>query len=213
VSWRAPVLERHWLAAMAGVLALLAAMAGSPYAAHNASVDVSHLALAVAREEDHVTAVELALWIRERRAGLRVVDLRPVDEFEAYHVPGAERITLDSVVTAPFRAGDTIVLYSEGGTHAAQAWVFLRALGYRRVFFLRGGLYEWLAQVMSPTLEPGATAEQRAAFERVSALSRYFGGQPQSGVSAPAVDAIPLPRADRDSAARALALKIRRRGC
>ena len=106
----------------------------------------------VVREEDHVTALELAQWIKERRLGLRIVDVRSAEEYATYHVPRAEHFTLDSLATGPFRRDETIVLYSEGGAHAAQAWVFLRALGYPKVFFLRGGLYEWLDQVMNPTL-------------------------------------------------------------
>ena len=57
-----------------------------------------------------------------------------------YHVPTAERVPLDSLAHVRFAADETIVLYSEGGAHAAQAWVFLRALGYDNVYFLRGGL-------------------------------------------------------------------------
>ena len=118
-------------------------------------IDVASLARSVAREEDHVTALELAQWIKDRRPGLRVLDLRSPEEYTAYHVPRAEHLSLDSLATTTFRADETIVLYSEGGPHAAQAWVFLRALGYQRVFFLRGGLYEWLEQVLNPILAEG----------------------------------------------------------
>jgi 3-mercaptopyruvate sulfurtransferase SseA len=48
------------------------------------------------------------------------------------------------------------VLVSDGGAHAAQGWVFLRALGIAHVYFLRGGLGEWLDDVMNP-----ADAERR----------------------------------------------------
>src|SRR5436190_9196739 len=151
-TWPSAALVRR-LAVSAGTLGVMAPFAGSPYVARHASVDVEQLARTVVREEDHVTAIELAEWIKNRRAGLRIVDVRPRGDFDAYHLPGAEHMAVDSVATTPFRAGETIVLYSEGGAHAAQAWVFLRALGYKKVYFLRGGLYEWLEQVMNPTLD------------------------------------------------------------
>jgi 3-mercaptopyruvate sulfurtransferase SseA len=44
-----------------------------------------------------------------------------------------------AIAAAAFNPSDTIVLLSEGGAHAAQAWVFLQIRGYRNVFFLRGG--------------------------------------------------------------------------
>jgi rhodanese-related sulfurtransferase len=212
------------LAAAGAVLALLAAFAGSPFAAQHGRVDVNELARAVVREDDHVTAIELAQWIKDRRAGLRVVDVRPRADFELYHIPTAEPITLDSLASTRFRADETIVLYSEGAGHAAQGWVFLRALGYRKVYFLREGLYEWLDQVMNPTLAPGQPDGARRTFERVAALSRYFGGVPREGEPPATDDVIAVPRsgarasADRSSqgqvtAGQQAALRVRRRGC
>jgi hypothetical protein len=77
--------------------------------------------------------------------------------------------------------------------------VFLRALGYRHVFFLRGGIYEWIDQVLSPSLAIGAPDSERVAFARSAVLSRYFGGLPRAGV----------PRSEQ---AKSIA-QIRRRGC
>jgi rhodanese-related sulfurtransferase len=208
---------------MAAVLGLLAMFAGSPYTAQHGRIDVDALAKAVQHEDDHVTAIELAGWIKNRRPGLRVVDLRSQEEFDAYHTPMAERVSIDSLSAVGFSLSETIVLYSEGGAHAAQAWVFLRALGYNKVYFLRGGVYEWLEQVMTPTLRANAPAKDSVAFADVSALSRYFGGTPRTGVTSVLDDAISLPFARTDSGATtrdasasrtsALAVKIRRRGC
>jgi rhodanese-related sulfurtransferase len=173
----------HFAVGVALVLGLAAAFAGTPDRTKNARVDVESLARAVEHEDDHVTAIELAEWIRERRPGLRVVDIRSSDEFDALHIPTAERIPLSDLSKTPFRRDETIVLYSEGGAHAGQGWVFLRALGYTQVYFLRGGLREWLDDVMSPVIAPTATDSARKAFERVSDLSRYFGGSPRVGAS------------------------------
>src|SRR5438874_5938071 len=211
----------RWLAGAALALGLLAPLAGSPYSSRHAVIDVASLARTVAREEDHVTALELAQWIKDRRPGLRILDVRSPEDFAAYQVPRAEHLALDSLATAAFRPDETLVLYSEGGAHAAHAWVFLRALGYQKVFFLRGGLYEWLEQVMNPILAD-STAAARAAFSHAAELSRYFGGVPRSDLRpARAGDAIALPRAD-PSAHSAVpipaktttrVLEVRRRGC
>jgi rhodanese-related sulfurtransferase len=168
---------RRVLAGAALVLGAIAPFAGSPYPSPSMRADVRSLAAEVMREEDHVTAIELAAWIRDRQAGLRVVDLRSPEEFDEYHVPGAEQMSLDSLVRARFQPGETIVLYSQGGAHSAQGWVFLRAAGHEHVYFLRGGLDEWIEDVMSPALPLELTPES----ERRSALSRYFGGVPRRG--------------------------------
>jgi len=184
--------SRRALARVALALGAGAVLAGSPYAAGRGRIDVQALARTSEREDDHVTAVELARWIRERRPAVRVVDVRTRKEFDEYHIPTAEWIPLDSLARARFDANETIVLYSEGGGHAAQAWVFLRALGYPRVFYLRSGLYEWLDDVMSPAVP----AIPSPADSAVAALSRYFGGVPHVG----------------ERAATTVA-KVRRRGC
>lgn len=176
-------------AVAAALLGIAAAFAGSPYRSRG-RIDVAELGGVVARGEDHVSAMELAGWIRDRRAGVHVIDVRPASEFAVYRIPTAENVPLDVIEHSHFAATDTLVLYSGGGAHAAQAWVFLRALGYRHVFFLSGGLDEWLDEVMNPV--------------RSTDLTRYFGGVPGPAGS-PARTA---PPAAADRAARAI-----RRGC
>jgi rhodanese-related sulfurtransferase len=191
---------RRWLAgaaALAGALAPLAGpssrvgsavrpAAGSGAIEHSETgdgaprgIDVAQLARIVADQEDHVSAIELARWIRARRCALRVIDVRTDSEFRIFHIPGAEHIALEALADTRFGPDETIVLYSEVGIHGAQAWVFLRALGHRRVFFLRGGLHEWLDDVMSPTIAADAPPEAQAAFVEIAELSRWFGGTPR----------------------------------
>lgn len=209
---------------IAFALGVGAAFAGSPYSERHGRIDVSQLAAIVRHEDDHVTATELAGWIKDRRSGLRVIDVRSAEDYDNFHIPTAERVPIDSLVATHFSPSETIVLYSEGGPHAAQAWVFLRALGYEKVYFLRGGAYEWIEQILSPTLPIGASAKDSAAFDSTAALSRYFGGTPRRGVTSVIDDALSIPRRSGDSsmtqplastapsASKAIA-KIRRRGC
>jgi rhodanese-related sulfurtransferase len=185
----------------------LAPFAGSPFRrATAAAIDVQRVATAVEREEDHVTAIELARWIRDRKPNLDVVDLRGAGEFQGYHVPSARNLPLPQLIAAPpFAKGDTLVLISDGGAHAAQAWVLLQALGYRDVYFLRGGLAEWLDDVMSPA----------AASPEVAELSRYFGGSPRATDARSPSSAATSPTATAAPAAplRERIAAMRRRGC
>ncbi|MGZ8378733.1 MAG: rhodanese-like domain-containing protein [Gemmatirosa sp.] len=185
------------LAGAAAVLGVSAAVVGSAEPAGRAGrLDVAALAREIDREADHVDAVELARWIRDRKAGLRVLDVRDDSAYAAYHIPGAERLALADVARMAPSADGTLVLYSEGGAHAAQAWVLLRASGHARVYFLRGGLLDWLEQVMNPV---------NVADPEVAALSRYFGGVPRAG-------AVPDPGGALAPASGAVA-RMRRRGC
>lgn len=161
-------------------LGLAAAFAGTPYRHPFGRIDVGRAVAAIEDGSDHVTALELATWIRDRKPGLRVVDVRPAADFTAYAIPTAENIPLASLMRTAFQPHETVVLYSEGGAHAGQAWVLLRALGVFNACFIAGGLADWRDEVMSPVLSPGATAEEKQAFAVTAELSRYFGGQPSA---------------------------------
>ena len=195
---------QHLLAAAAAVLAILAAFAGSSRENPGGTMDVAALAGEIEHESDHVTARELAVWIHDRKAGLRVIDVRSDSEFAEFHIPTAERMPLTALAKMQPKGNETLVLYSEGGAHAAQGWVLLRSRGYQRVYFLRGGLLDWMDDVMSPTLAAKTgDAKADAAHDSIAALSRYFGGVPHVGGSA---------AAPATSAAAAVA-RVKRRGC
>lgn len=192
------------LAAVAMLLAVSAAFVGTSRRTTAGSVDVASLAKQIEHEDDHVTAIELAQWIKDRKPGLRVLDIRADSEFEAYHIPSAERVPLSDIAKLTPKGDETLVLYSEGGAHAAQGWVLLRSVGFTKVYFLRGGLLDWMDDIVSPTLpELSGNAAADSARNTHGALSRYFGGTPRVG-------AVPLPTPT--SAASAVA-RVRRRGC
>jgi rhodanese-related sulfurtransferase len=198
------------LALGAAIAGFCAALVGSPQGNHGTSrgaIDVARLAAAVAHEQDHVTALQLAEWIRDGNPGLRVIDLRSAAEYDAFHIPRSERVPLESLAAKRLDPAETIVVISGGGAHAAQAWVFLQALGYRHSYSLRAGIQEWLDDVMNPTLAADAPAAEKAAFSRVSALSRYFGGTPRVGGSTTTTFDAP-PRSGGSTVA-----DLRRRGC
>jgi rhodanese-related sulfurtransferase len=202
---------RRAMATVAATLGGLALVAGSPAAPARGGPDVARIARAITREEDHVTAIELAEWIQSGKPGLRVIDVRApgdLDRDDAGHIPGAERRSPEALVEPRFAESETLVLFSQGGAHAAQGWVLLRAAGVGRVFFLRDGLDAWREDVLHPTLSPAASPAEIADFARVAALSRFFGGAPRTGVEPPGPTPPPraAPRLDEPSPAR-------RRGC
>jgi rhodanese-related sulfurtransferase len=207
--------RRHALLAIgAAAAAAAAALSGSPYLERHATLDIVELTDTVARDGDHVTALELAGWIKNRKPGLRVIDLQPEPDYETFHLPTAESVPLSSLPATRFKPGDTLVLYSDGGGHAAQAWVFLRAMGYKQVYSLRGGLDAWRDEVMSPALEKGASAGRQAEFARVAELSRYFGGTPRVGVDPDMSSPAAAPGRTRPSSSTSPSrASIRRRGC
>lgn len=199
---RAEIVTRY-LAIAALALGALAVVVGSP-GGRARDLDIETLAREVETEADHVTAIELARWIRDRKPNLRVVDLRDSIDFDQFHLPLAERIPLSRLVSAPFSQGETVVLYSGGGAHAAQGWVFLRSRGLRQVFFLRGGAAEWLDEVMNPVMPVATGRSGNAELDSIASLSRYFGGVPRQS------DSVVQPHSE---SVKATAARVRGRGC
>lgn len=88
-------------------------------------------------------------------------------------------MALSELRTTPVAPEETVVVYSDGSTQAAQGWLSLRARGIAHVYVLRGGLDEWSDVILNPTLSADATSQARAAFAAAAPLARYFGGLPR----------------------------------
>ncbi len=186
------------LGAVAFLLGVTAPLAGSPYNRSRGRIDITGTVRRIDNGADHVSALQLAQWIRDRKPGLRVIDVRDPAAFADYAIPTAENLPLEQLMRQAFAPHETLVLYSEGGAHAGQAWVLLQALGGANAWFIAGGLADWYDEVMAPVLSAEATPDQVRAFETVTELSRYFGGTPRVGEVA-----TPLPGSSQP----------RRRGC
>jgi rhodanese-related sulfurtransferase len=163
------------------VCGLAAPLAGSPYRHARGALDVDAMARLIMDGDDHVSALTLAAWIRARKRGLRVIDVRPADAFGEHAIPTAENMPLDVLLRTRFAADDVLVLYSEGGAHAGQAWTLLRAMGVHNAWFIAGGMADWHDEVLAPVLAHDASPAQVLAFETTAQLSRYFGGTPSLG--------------------------------
>lgn len=212
------------LAASAFALGAVA-LFGHPYPGALARIDTRELALMVQQETDHVTAPELAGWIIEGRADYRLVDLRDEKAFAAYHIPGAERLPPTALLESDLRRNEKIVLYSDGGLHAVQSWMLLRARGFKAAYALRDGLDAWKDEVLYPALPANASAREQALYDKAVQVSAHFGGQPRGPAAAvsapgaapvrPAVQAAPpvAPPLAPAGAPAGGAPKKRRQGC
>jgi len=180
------------LALALGALAVFADVAPG----HTVRVDARELLTEVARAEDHVTPAELAAWIIEGRTDYRLVDIRSEQAFAEYHIPTAENVPIATVLDGALGRTDKIVLYGDGGIHAAQAWMALKGMGYRRVYTLLEGLDAWRDEVLFPVAPPSPSPEEQARFERAVQVARFFGGQPRAAVAPGAAPmALPAPPA------------------
>ena len=180
---------------LACLLGLIAAFAGNPYKGPRVTIGATDLAAIVQREVDHVAPADLADWIVRGKSDYRLIDLRSKAEYDQYHIPGAECVPLAALPKSGLERNEKIILYSEGGIHSAQAWFLLKAMGYKSVYMLRGGLDDWKDLVLFPSMSQNPNPEQLATFTKMKEVSKFFGGTPRTESSAKASDtALPLPK-------------------
>jgi rhodanese-related sulfurtransferase len=187
------------LAAAALGLAVLAPVAGGGQRAPE--VGVAELTAELAEGDAFIDAVTLGEWIRDRRP-VRIWDVRPDSgAFVRFAVPTASHVPFRDLAS---RAPDpvTIVVYDDGAGAAIRSWLLLRRLGHSDVRILERGVVGWIDSVVSPVL-PAGTPEERERYQRVAAVSRYFGGLPRVGE----------PSASAGASAEEAVQLLSRRGC
>ncbi|MFH0934971.1 MAG: rhodanese-like domain-containing protein, partial [Pseudomonadota bacterium] len=93
-----------------------------------------------------IDAGELAKWVNTTEAGLRVIDVRQMEEIAQGTVPKAEALPLH---TLPAKMHDLskdekLVMVCRSGARSAQACMFLQQQGFSNVYNLRGGMMGWM---------------------------------------------------------------------
>ncbi len=125
---------------------------------------------------DHLEPEELADHLLRGNTKLLLVDIRPAEEYQAFHLKGALNLPLNQLAEAltSYKNKELIVLYSNGMTHPAQARDSLYRQGYRNIYILTDGLKGFLERCLKPVSlrdepPPPAVAAQ------VMAWRQYFG--------------------------------------
>ena len=206
------------LAAIAFVLGFVALFAGSPYTGAGATVNTKELSIVMATGADQVGVTTLADWIIQGKADFRVVDVRPEAAYAEYHLPPAENIPVAGLVQSSLQRNEKVILYAEDAARAAQAWMLLRAKGYKGVYILRGGLEAWKDSVLFPRIPENPTPAQVVEFARAREVSKFFGGTPQAiagdstGAPQVAMPTLAMPSSPATGAA-GVTKKKKKEGC
>lgn len=99
-----------------------------------------------------------------------LLDTRNPEEFEVSHLPNArlvgyEEFSLDSV--SSISKLDTIVVYCSVGYRSERVGEKLLAAGYKNVFNLYGGIFDWKNQNRIVVTSKNDTTEKVHAYNRV----------------------------------------------
>ena len=140
----------------------------------------------VASAADHVAPEALATALYNRDPAFLAVDIRPIDEYNAFHIRSAVHVDMPDLPAFVSAHADKtrIVLYSNGMVHPAQARDSLYRAGFRNVFILTDGLDGFIDQCLKP-VSLRATPPSPEAAQQINAWRVFFYGLDQASSAAP----------------------------
>lgn len=113
---------------------------------------------------------------------LMLVDVRTIEQYNAYSLPRSINIPLDQILlpeSKDYLDQDNmdVVLYSNSDLFADQVWIICARLGFKNQYVLKGGLNNWYTCIMNP-VKPAETAptEEFDLYSFRMAASQYFRG-------------------------------------
>jgi len=143
-------------------------------------VSLAAVAQAAARQDDRVSAHELATWLIEGRGDFKIVDVRKPEDFEAGSIGDAENIPIARLVTedvlSSLPADRLLVVYSNGSENAAKATVLLRLSGFD-AHLLTGGYNAWQEKILNPDISAEALDGESLEVAEQRAYACYFVGE------------------------------------
>lgn len=138
----------------------------------------------------YVSPDEMADLIIQKDPSIRLIDVRPVNEFEKFSLPGAINIPLEDILSDEWtdilnQDVVTNILYSNGTVEANEAWMLIRQLGYQNNYVLKGGLNYFAETIINPA-PPAANSpdEELARYEFRLGAGMALGGQAADSTAA-----------------------------
>ncbi len=197
-----------------GVLLAILLLSGCKDSSSPDSNIAASLAQRIASGLDHITAAELADRLISDLRDFELVDIRDAGDYASGHIRGARNIPLARLMTADslesLPAGRTVVVYSNGSAHAAQAAILLHLTG-RDALALLGGYNYWQAYLHDPEAA-GIADMDPAENKRYQAVSCYFAGEYVAGSGLPPAGAmqaaVPVPASAQQADSLGLGLGL-----
>ncbi len=121
-------------------------------------------------QSNYMEAEEVAHMIIDKDPSFQIIDIRNLDDYKKYHIPGSVSIPIETLFAPETHdildSEKTIILVSNGNTQAGQAWLLLRPRGYEDLFVLHGGMNHWVNVFSNPPKpDDGAIDDEMFTFQ------------------------------------------------
>ncbi|NOZ62880.1 MAG: rhodanese-like domain-containing protein [Calditrichaeota bacterium] len=139
------------------------------------------LARTITGDEYHIDPETVSKWLVEGNEDFLLIDVRSPEEFAQGHIKNAINIPLPELIKPEtideLDTDKLIILYSNGISHAIQAWVVLHAADISDVVVLEGGLNYWNKYILNPK-PPGqyASNDEILIYKSKAAIAGALGG-------------------------------------
>lgn len=149
---------------------------------YDQEIHPNKLAQAAVKKDRVINADELAEKLILKDPTIQLIDVRSPEEYEAFSLPGAINIPLDSLLNEEFEPTLTDEVYhriffSHGNNDAAKAWLICARVGYTNNSYLEGGLNQWVKTILRPESPAEIeTIEAIRLYNKRRAASMFFGG-------------------------------------
>jgi rhodanese-related sulfurtransferase len=120
---------------------------------------------------------------------LMLIDVRPTVQFNAFTIPGAFNIPVDSLLSAS--AQELLnhkemdkVFYSNADVTSDQAWIICKRMGLQRIYVMQGGVNKWFNTIVKAVRPPEtAPVESLKLYQFRIAACQHFFGSPEMAVT------------------------------
>ena len=166
-------------ALIAVVLGLI--LAFLPVQSRQIKVNPDELAQTILDGADQIDPQTVSKWIVQGNGDYKLIDIRSAEEFQQDHITGAVNVPLPELVKLStieqLGTDKLLILYSNGISHASQAWVVLHSAGISNALVLEGGLNYWNKVILNPE-KPVAFAsnDEILIYKAKAAVAAALGG-------------------------------------
>ena len=136
-----------------------------------------------------LTVDQVAKLIVNEDSTIRLIDLRPPEEFRRLSIPGSVNVPYNDFIMSDLYTymndrNTRNIFYSNSGIYSNYAMVYARGMGYKNSFVMEGGLSEWFNTVIeSKFTGERISARENALYEtrtKAAQLFTQFNSMPDS---------------------------------
>jgi len=147
------------------------------------------LLAAIDDQSRFLTTDDITDRLVKKDPALMLIDVRPENQYNAFAIPGAVNIPIDSLLSASAQEqmsqqGMDKVFCSNSDVTSEQAWIICKRIGMQHIYVMQGGVNRWFNTIVKAE-RPAETApvQDIELYQfRIAACQHFFGNPLSTGL-------------------------------